>query len=83
MPLFSRKRSRTSRQASTSPEALRLLSGYVLHMSITALGDGDITPLYEEYVNDPRLGGFERQELTIAFRILRTRRPSPAPAASG
>jgi hypothetical protein len=57
------------------PPGLRLLSGYVLHMSITSLGEGDITPLYEEYMNDPRLGSFERRELTEAFRALRTRGP--------
>ncbi|HKZ99410.1 MAG TPA: hypothetical protein VJ326_07475 [Thermoplasmata archaeon] len=55
------------------PHGLHLLTGYVLHLSITSLGDGDITPLYEEYINDPRLGTFERRELTEAFRALRIR----------
>jgi len=48
-------------------------------MSITSLGDGDITPLYEDYMNDLRLGDFGRRELTHAFRA---RRAKAAAAAS-
>lgn len=75
MPLlFRRHKEKASSEVGPTADGLHLLSGYVLHMSITSLGDGDITPLYEEYMNDPRLGPFERKELTIAFRTLRERR---------
>lgn len=65
---------RKQRNAAVQATALQILSGYVLHMSITSLGDGDIKPLYEEYVSDPRLGAPEREELTSAFHMLRGRR---------
>jgi hypothetical protein len=52
------------------PDPLRLLTEYVLHMSITCLGDQDVTPLYEEYVQDSRLGEAERAELTAVYRSL-------------
>jgi len=64
-------------------DTLHLLSGYVLHMSITSLGEGDITPLYEDYMNDPRLGEFERRELTQAFRALRAKGSRVRATANG
>lgn len=64
---------RRDKKAAEAAEALRILSGYVLHMSVTSLGDGDIEPLYDEYMSDPRLGTPEREELTNAFRMLRPR----------
>jgi hypothetical protein len=73
---FSREPKAPRAGASGDPEALRILAGYVLHMSITSLGDGDITPLYEDYMNDARLGEFGRRELTQAFRALRAKRAS-------
>lgn len=76
--LFSRK-GKAAIAERPARDVLRLLTGYVLHMSITSLGDGDITPLYEEYVNDPRLGTFERRELTEAFRALRLRHAFASP----
>jgi hypothetical protein len=79
MRLFSRRSRAPGAGTDDTGETLRILSGYVLHMSITSLGDGDITPLYEDYMNDPRLGDFGRRELTHAFRALRTRK-SPVKA---
>lgn len=70
---FSRRGKKATGQGPIDPEAVRLLSGYVLHMSITSLGDGDITPLYEDYVKDPRLGVFGRRELTHAYQALQAR----------
>jgi len=70
---FSRRRKESSSSKSVDPQIVRILSGYVLHMSITSLGDGDITPLYEDYMNDSRLGEFGRRELTQAFRALRAK----------
>ena len=58
---------------STHPESLHILTEYVLHMSITSLAEGDITPLYEEYLGDPRLGAAEREELTQAYLALQLR----------
>lgn len=62
-------------------DPLRILSEYVLHMSITCLGDHDVTPLYEEYMQDERLGDPERAELTAVYRSLvpRTVRAAAAP----
>ena len=54
-------------------ESMHLLTEYVLHMSITSLADGDITPLYEEYLSDPRLGFPEKDELTQAYLALQLR----------
>lgn len=54
-------------------ESLHILTEYVLHMSITSLADGDITPLYEEYMGDPRLGAAEKEELTQAYLTLQLR----------
>ena len=51
-------------------DPLRILSEYVLHMSITCLGEHDVTPLYEEYIQDARLGDAERAELTAVYRTL-------------
>jgi len=39
-------------------------------MSITCLGEHDVTPLYEEYIQDARLGDAERAELTAVYRTL-------------
>ncbi len=60
---------------------LRILSEYVLHMSITCLGDQDMTPLCEEYIHDSRLGVAEREELTEVYRRLfpRTAETAAAP----
>src|SRR5438445_198115 len=41
-------------------DPLRILSEYVLHMSITCLGEHDVTPLYDEYIQDARLGDSAR-----------------------
>ncbi len=51
-------------------DPLRILTDYVLLMSITCLGDLDVTPLYEEYIQDSRLGDAERAELTSVYRSL-------------
>lgn len=39
-------------------------------MSLSSEGDNDVTPLYEQYVNDVRLGEIERQELMWVFMSL-------------
>ncbi len=52
------------------PDSLHILSEYILHMSVTCLGDQDVTPLYEEYIQDSRLGDAEKAELTAIYRSL-------------
>jgi len=52
------------------PQSLHILSEYILHMSVTCLGDQDVTPLYEEYILDSRLGDAEKAELTAIYRSL-------------
>lgn len=59
-------------------DPLRILTEYVLHMSITCLGDHDVTPLYEEYIQDSRLGDAERAELTAVYRSLLPRAEATA-----
>ena len=61
-------------RAAPPMDPLRLLVVYVLNMSMTSLGDHDVTPLYEEYIQDARLGDAEKAELTAIYRSLR--RPS-------
>ncbi len=58
------------------PEAVHLLTEYVLNMSLSAAGDNDVTPLYELYMLDSRLGDFERGELMWVYMSLRLR-PTP------
>jgi len=52
------------------PHSLHILSEYILHMSVTCLGDQDVTPLYEEYIQDSRLADAEKAELTAIYRSL-------------
>jgi len=49
-----------------------LLSDCVLEMSMAFLRDEDVAPLYAGYMDDDRLGSSEKQELTDAFRALRS-----------
>jgi len=53
-----------------SSDSLHILTEYILHMSVTCLGDEDVTPLYEEYIQDSRLGDAEKAELTAIYRSL-------------
>ena len=39
-------------------------------MSVSCLGDQDVTPLYGEYILDSRLGDAEKAELTAIYRSL-------------
>ena len=43
---------------------------YILNMAMTALAHGDITPLYETYMEDPRLSDEARDELARAYLLL-------------
>lgn len=72
MRFFSRNPKSLTAKSSAAENVLQILTGYILHMSITSLGGGDIDPLYEEYMGDRRLGEPERKELTIAFQTLRS-----------
>ena len=74
MRLFRSRRSKIASEGEPDPH--RILTEYVLHMSITCLGDEDVTPLYEEYIKDSRLGRSEREELTQVYRSLLPRSAS-------
>lgn len=52
------------------PDSLHILTEYILHVSVTYLGDEDVTPLYEEYIQDSRLRNAEKAELTAIYRSL-------------
>ena len=56
-------------------ENVHLLTEYVLNLSISARGDNDITPLYETYLNDHRLGEFEKEELMWVYMSLQLAPP--------
>ncbi len=47
-----------------------VLTEYVLNMAVSALARADITPLYELYMNDPRLCDDDREELARAYLLL-------------
>jgi len=49
-------------------------------MSVTCLGDEDVTPLYEEYIQDSRLGDAEKAELTAIYRGLHSVPPIVVPS---
>ena len=48
----------------------RNLTEYVLNMAISALAQADITPMYEDYMSDPRLSDEDRDELARAYLLL-------------
>ncbi len=60
-------------------ENVHLLTEYVLNLSISARADNDITPLYETYLGDSRLGEFEKEELMWVYMSLQL----TPPVASG
>lgn len=68
LPSRRAKRSGSSNAPEKDPQLL--VTEYVLNMSISCLGDIDVTPLYEEYIRDSRLGTLEKAELTAAYRSL-------------
>ena len=57
-------------------ESVHLLTEYVLNMSISARADNDITPLYEAYLSDARLGESEREELMWVYMSLQLTPPA-------
>ncbi len=46
------------------------LTEYILNMAMTVLAHGDITPIYETYMDDPRLSDEDRDELARAYLLL-------------
>jgi len=59
-------------------ENVHLLTEYVLNLSISARADNDITPLYEAYLSDARLGECEREELMWVYMSLQLAPPATA-----
>jgi hypothetical protein len=57
-------------------ESVHLLTEYVLNLSMSARSDNDITPLYETYLSDARLGEFEREELMWVYMSLQLTPPA-------
>ena len=68
--LANRRTKKGASMPTARSDPLRILTEYVLHMSITCLGDEDVTPLYEEYILDSRLGDAEKAELTAVYQSL-------------
>jgi len=52
------------------PAVQRVLTEYVLNMAVTCLAHGDVEPLYEQYLQDPRLSDEDRDELARAYLLL-------------
>ncbi len=50
--------------------ARRVLTEYVLNMAVTCLAQGEIEPLYAQYMEDPRLSDEDRDELARAYLLL-------------
>ncbi len=48
----------------------RILTEYVLNMAVTCLAHGEVEPLYEQYMEDPRLSDEDREELARAYLLL-------------
>lgn len=48
----------------------RILTEYVLNMAVSALARADITPLYDQYMDDARLSDEDRDELARAYLLL-------------
>lgn len=60
----------------------RILTEYILNMAVSCLANGDVTPLYEQYMEDPRLSDEDREELARAFLLLQMAAVSAAEAAT-
>ena len=58
------------------PESVHLLTEYVFNLSMSARADNDITPLYETYLSDERLGDTEREELMWVYMSLQLTPPA-------
>ncbi len=48
----------------------RHLTEYILNLAMTALAKGDLTPIYENYMEDSRLSDEDREELARAYLLL-------------
>ncbi len=55
----------------------RILNEYILNMAVSCLANGDVTPLYEQYMEDPRLSDEDRDELARAFLLLQMASVTP------
>ena len=71
IPFLGGRHRRTERRIPDAG-AIDILSDCVLEMSMASLRDEDVSALYAGYMHDDRLGSAEKQELTDAFRVLRS-----------
>jgi hypothetical protein len=60
------------------PAVQRVLTEYVLNMAVTCLAHGDVEPLYEQYLQDPRLSDEDRDELARAYLLLQMSSVGPS-----
>jgi hypothetical protein len=58
----------------------RILTEYVLNMAVSCLAHSDVTPLYEQYMEDPRLSEEDKQELARAYLLLQMASVEPPEA---
>jgi hypothetical protein len=62
------------------PAVQRILTEYVLNMAVTCLARGDVEPLYDQYLQDPRLSDEDREELARAYLLLQMTSVPPSDA---
>lgn len=55
----------------------RILVEYILNMAVSCLAHGEVTPLYEQYMEDARLSDEDRDELARAFLLMQMASVAP------
>ncbi len=68
--LLKPKEGETSTMVDFRQVGQRHLTEYILNLAMTALAHGDLTPIYENYMEDPRLSDEDRDELARAYLLL-------------
>ena len=58
-------------------DSRRILTEYVLNMAVSCLAREDVTPLYEQYMEDARLSDEDRNELARAYLLLQMTSVAP------
>ncbi len=60
------------------PDTKRVVIEYILNMAVSSLARADVEPMYEQYMEDPRLSEEDKEELARAYLLLQM---SPIPSS--
>ncbi len=60
------------------PDTKRIVIEYILNMAVSSLARADVEPMYEQYMEDPRLSEEDKEELARAYLLLQM---SPIPTS--